>query len=175
VRFNFSKDTLYIDEIFAKGLLDLIENLSVEKTSRLKHIAIDEFAGANKSNYEPLHMYWAELGGWLDKITGLQSIQIVPDVVFELVDYEPAYSPPDIVENDIRRESGCRVQKYNLKGVELFPKFPEEPAKRLPDFYFDDDGSIPFLIQEPHTQDWIKEKKVKFVWGWRHLQYPKPT
>lgn len=170
IRFNFSLDTLYIDETFDKHLFDFLERLSPSEIVRLEIIAISDKAGyALDKDDKKGRKYWARLGTYIEKLSGLKNILTVHSLPSIL---RAHYTAEMKIGQSARAELWYRtsVQYSSTKdpGMQLFEDIPPPVAQRLiqwldmtiKEIPIAGDGSV-----HRGRGDWV-DKRTKPVFGW---------
>ncbi|KAF8855593.1 hypothetical protein BDZ45DRAFT_793208 [Acephala macrosclerotiorum] len=161
VRFNFSLDTLYVDQGLGRFAVPLLINHKFMEAPRLQKIAVSE--KIYHSKFPMLSdINWDSLIETLSSIASLKHTEVVVNVTSILASPQlPHSSELAIVKQQISDEFGS---DYHNKGVELYENYPQELADRLG---YTDDQTVLYTELE---KDWVKEN-AKLVWGWRNINY----
>lgn len=170
IRFNFSLDTLYIDDTFGEYVFDFLENLKPIEMARLKLIAISDKVGYDLHDTDKKgHAYWARLGGCIERLSGLKTILTVHHLPSILRgQYNAALKQGQHARAELWYRISVDYSSTKDRGMHLFEDIPCQVAQRLcqrlhlkaEEMPVAGNGSV-----HRGRGDWV-DKRTKPVFGW---------
>ncbi|KAE8443891.1 hypothetical protein EG329_001300 [Mollisiaceae sp. DMI_Dod_QoI] len=183
IRFNFSLDTLYIDEKMERYFFHFLERFTSKDLAKVEKLAIADRIGIESRHtytweeYEqsmvgmismigiqrpdPYQGYWETMGESINKLTELKEIFIVNDAMR----YLDVKTLSSIENTDYQLMRQCNPKK---RGIEIFEEFPKDLARVM--------GKSVESLMERFRDDhstW-NVKTYRHVWSLRTIKYDEP-
>lgn len=163
IRFNFSLDTLYINDDLDLVYHRFMGMLQPTEVSSIKYLALCDSAGYREHS-EAWDEYWEHLGKSIKNLPALKEFTIVVDALapVDIDDLPQSHPAVEVVERYYKGEDVTRAIMFS-------EEYPDEIRRRvqIPEDELDDE----IFSQHPEQNSWVQER-ARLVWGWRGALHP---